>query len=514
MSRLREHELARLVSARDVSLAREDFFSYCRRTIPRFKPTPFHRELCSALQDAVEGVHRRTLIEAPVRHGKTMLAAERLPLWAMSRTPGLPAMLCSYGGELASRSGRRLRNLALDARHLEVFPDAGLTTDSQRADAFTLVNGSSFMAAGTNGPIMGSGWKLGILDDLLKGREAADSETQRNAVWDWYASDFLSRQEYPNSLVFITARWSLDDPAARIRVLAESGAEDWRIISYSALDEHDNALAEDLVPAHELKRLRKVLSAAGDTRSWQALYQCQPVADEGLHFRREWFKESSRRWTPEDATKGLVRVYAASDYAASEAGDWTVHLVFGVDPSDNLQILDLWRGRTTPDVWVDAMLDLGVKWRPLMWAEEKGGLANAVGPMIAKRMMERRVYFARRGFPSVKDKATRAQTVIGRMAMGMVYFPKAAPWYPALEAECLAFDAGKHDDIVDCLSLAGRLVHGMARGQHPAPPQEDISVIEATDTGNPLAPVSYQYPVTIDQIWTETVRRRRGRRAA
>ena len=84
--------------------------------------------------------------------------------------------------------------------------------------------------------------------------------------------------------------------------------------------------------------------------------------------------------------------------------------------------------------------------------------------------------------------AARAQTIVGRMAMGMVYLPKTAPRYPALEAECLAFDAGKHDDIVDRLSLPGRLVHGMARGQHPAPAQEEISVIEATDTGNPLAP--------------------------
>ena len=146
-----ERDLARLLEARDRAAAREDFFVYCRRTIRGFKPTAFHRELCRELQDVVEGRTRRLLIEAPVRHGKTQLAAQRLPLWAMSRDPTLPVMLCSYGGDLATDSGKALRNLARDYRHLDIFPDAKLAEDSQRADHWRLESGAEFIASGVDG---------------------------------------------------------------------------------------------------------------------------------------------------------------------------------------------------------------------------------------------------------------------------------------------------------------------------------------------------------------------------
>ena len=85
-------------------------------------------------------------------------------------------------------------------------------------------------------------------------------------------------------------------------------------------------------PAADLVHRRGMLAAAGDTRSWHALYQSRPVPDDGQFFKLDWFKASGFRWTPEHAREGLIRVYGATDYAVSEgSGDWTVHLIFGVD---------------------------------------------------------------------------------------------------------------------------------------------------------------------------------------
>jgi hypothetical protein len=41
------------------------------------------------------------------------------------------------------------------------------------------------------------------------------------------------------------------------------------------------------------------------------------------------------------------------------------------------------------------------------------------------------------------------------MSMGMVRFPKFAPWWEKAEAEMLAFDTGTHDDFVDALAHVG-----------------------------------------------------------
>ena len=101
---------------------------------------------------------------------------------------------------------------------------------------------------------MGRGWRLGILDDLLKGRAAADSEgPARYGLALVHQRISLSRAQgsMPRRKSFSLPRAGiLDDPAARIRRAARgSGAEAWRILNFAALDEDDNALAEDLRPA-------------------------------------------------------------------------------------------------------------------------------------------------------------------------------------------------------------------------------------------------------------------------
>ena len=250
-----QRDLLQLVDAEQAIRAQSDFTVYCKRVIPGFIASPFHVELCELLMAAERGDMRRLLIEAPVRFGKTKIASETFGAWAMGRR-SIPMMLCSYGGNLAHRSSRRLRNLILSPAHLSVFPEARLSSDATSAEAFELVNGSAMTAAGTNGPILGAGWKIGILDDLLKGREAADSPVQRDGVWEWFLSDFMSREEFPSALVFITARWSDDDPAGRIRELVKDEVEDWTIRSFAALDENDESLCEELRPAEELKRIR------------------------------------------------------------------------------------------------------------------------------------------------------------------------------------------------------------------------------------------------------------------
>jgi phage terminase large subunit-like protein len=67
-------------------------------------------------------------------------------------------------------------------------------------------------------------------------------------------------------------------------------------------------------------------------------------------------------------------------------------------------------------------------------------------------------------FPTRGDKAVRAQSMRGRIAMMGLQVPTHEPWYPALQAELLSFPAGKHDDQVDALGLVGQLLDKMADG--------------------------------------------------
>ena len=53
-----------------------------------------------------------------------------------------------------------------------------------------------------------------------------------------------------------------------------------------------------------------------------------------------------------------------------------MHLIVGICPENKLYVLDLWRAQTTPDVWVERMLDLALQWKPISWAEEVGQITQ------------------------------------------------------------------------------------------------------------------------------------------
>jgi predicted phage terminase large subunit-like protein len=219
-----------------------------------------------------------------------------------------------------------------------------------------------------------------------------------------------------------------------------------------------------------------------DARLWSALYQQRPMPESGDYFKSEWL-----RWYETAPLREQLRTYGASDYAVkANAGDYTVHLVVGLDPGDDLYLLDLWRQQTASNEWVEALLDLMERWKTITWAEESGQIEKGVGPFITKRQLERKVYAVRRQFSSAADKAVRGQAIRGRVAMGKVYLPKRAPWAPTLMDELLRFPAGKFDDQVDGLSLVGRMLDEMVPGTRPKPQPEEPRGIGA---------------MTIDELW-------------
>ncbi|WP_156964064.1 hypothetical protein [Muricoccus aerilatus] len=269
-------------------------------------------------------------------------------------------------------------------------------------------------------------------------------------------------------------RWHEDDLSGRL-LQAQPGQ--WRVVSLPAEAEEGDPLGR--APGEMLwgddhygyaASLTRVKVEAS-TRSWSALYQERPVSGTGDRFLAEWLHPTDS--LPERAT---LRVYDGSDDAVtSGGGDWTVHVVLGMDPNSRLWLLDLWRGQAAADAWIEAFCDLVRRWHPIGWAEETGKIRAGVGPFLERRMRERQAYVARHPFPSRGDKAVRAQSIRGRMALDGLYVPKSAPWRLAFEAELLSFPAGRHDDQVDTLGLVGQLLDRVVKDSalKPKPDEQE-----------------------------------------
>jgi predicted phage terminase large subunit-like protein len=209
--------------------------------------------------------------------------------------------------------------------------------------------------------------------------------------------------------------------------------------------------------------------AKRDGRLWSALYQQRPAPEDGDYWKADWFKPVPKMPDPK-----TLSVYGGSDYAVTaDGGDYTVHLVIGVDPEDRIYILDLLRKQAASDVWVEAFCDLVIEHHPMGWAEEQGQIRSALGPLIDRRQRERKAWVAREQFPTRGgDKAIRAQSMRGRASLNGIYYEAGVKWWPDLRSELLSFPAGKHDDQHDALGLVGQLLDRMTAGTAQRPTEK------------------------------------------
>jgi predicted phage terminase large subunit-like protein len=438
------------------TLARENLLAYVRLQFPSYRIGPHHRQIADALMAVERGDIKRLIIQAPPRHGKSMLTSEYFPAWFLGRNPDKYIICATYGQELADDFGRKVRNQMRDPIHHAPFPGCRLSEDSQSASRFGTEQGGSYFALGVGGAATGRGAHLLVVDDPLKGREEADSETYRRRLKEWYASVAYTRLMPGGAIIIMNTRWHEDDLTGW--VLAEHEHENWTVIDLPALDEQEHALWPEMYDEEALSRIKKTIGQ----RVWQALYMQRPAPDTGDYFKRDWFKSYTK------APKHL-RIYGASDYAVTgDGGDFTEHGVFGLDPEGELYLLDWWSGQTASDVWIETQLDLIDRWKPQTWIGESGPIRRAVEPFLIRRMKERRSLCRLEWLPSVNDKPTRARAFQAMSSSGMVYLPTSEDWAQRLLRQLLTFPVGVNDDAVDVCSLIGRHIDQMRDARVPS----------------------------------------------
>ena len=430
---------------------------YVKHTTPNWQPAPHLLRAIEVLEAVERGELKRVMLFYPPRHGKSVLCSQRFPSWFMGRNPKSEFIHSSYGGELAASFGRRLRNLMLrGGPHQEVFPNSELSGDSKSVNLWHTSEDGVYCAAGVSGPITGRGADCIVIDDPVKNREEADSEIMRARTWDWYTNDLYTRLHPGASIIVIMTRWHEDDLAGRLLEAQANGGDQWHVLHQPAITgevdsenpDDGDALWPERYPTPVLKGIRQNVGA----RAWQALYQGDPSPEKGLYFHRDWFMRAPR---PE---LGELRCYGLSDLARSQSqGDWTVHLMMGIDRDGRPWILDRWADRTSPDRWIPPIGDMVERWRPALWLQEKGPIWSMTEPFVRQELARRKIHVAMEGLPSTVDKEARARGIQGIMASKGLWMDPAAPFASDLIKNLLAFPVSTHDDDVDALSLGGRL---------------------------------------------------------
>jgi predicted phage terminase large subunit-like protein len=434
-----------------------------------FEPARHHRFIIDQIVDFLASDDEVMLLFAPPGSAKSTYISRLLPTWYLANHPTHSILAATHSGDFAERWGRRVRNdVLVDYTVLGI----SLAADSQAAARWTLTTGGEYYGVGAGAGIAGFRADLAIGDDFFGSREDAFSQTIRANRWEWYLSDFSTRLKPGAKRILMNTRWHEEDVAGHVLDQIRRGEIRGRVISIPAIAEEDDPLGRkpgEFLWAGDAKYDYPALLEARRRETspmmWAALYQQRPAPEEGDYFKADWLKVCDTL-----PSKREMRVYGGSDYAVtSDAGDYTVHAVIGVDPDGRMYLLNLWRKQASSDVWVEAFCDLVIEHRPLAWAEEHGQIKSGVGPFLERRMRERHAYVVREQFPTRGDKAVRAQSIRGRMALNSLYVLRGSPWLEALRAEMLTFPAGKHDDQIDALGLVGQLLDKMISGTKTKP---------------------------------------------
>jgi len=443
--------------------ATENLISFTEYTFPRYRTAKHHRIIAEQLERVERGEIDRLMLLVPPRHGKSELASKRFPAWFLGRQPHKQFLSVSATEGLASDFGREVRNI-IQSREYQVAFKTTLAEDSQAKGKWHTSEGGIYYALGIGGSVLGRGGDCILIDDPYASMADALSELTRKNVWDWYTGTAYNRLMPGGSIVVINHRMHEDDLCGRLLEQQAAGGDKWEVVELPALSDDGEALWPDAYPVPSLERIRR----NSQPRFWSALYQQRPAPEEGDYFKAEWLKPYDK--APD---RNTMRVYGGSDYAVTaDGGDFTVHAVVGIDPEGKMYLLDLWRKQASSEVWIEAFCDLVIKHKPIGWAEEQGQIRAGIGPFLDKRSRERRAFVARDQFPTRGDKAVRAQSIRGRMALSGLYVPASAGWYPELRSELLSFPAGKHDDQVDALGLVGQLLDKMSSGTKQRPEEK------------------------------------------
>lgn len=469
---MRELEMRR---ALDVKLAQENFEHYYRR-MTGFRPQPHHSKICKLVQAMDDDKIDRAMVSLPPRMAKSTLCSMLAPSWLLGKYPTTKIMTGVHTQKFAQKIGKNVRKYVRSPK----FPfDVQLAADSQAKDQWATEYGGEYNGFGLmGGSTHGNPAEWLIMDDLIKGRKMALSEHMREEAWETYKLDLTTRLEGRRKQLMIGTRWHQDDVQGRILpedYNGESGwfedretGERWYVLNIPARAEENDPIGRAVGEYLWEEEWGEKGFGPAERRGgfmWSALYQGRPTPDEGLMFSDEHIQY----YNPSDLNLGDLTIYITSDYAVTaEAGsndpDYTVHTVWGVDNDLNFYMLDMWRGRTTSDKWVENFIRLVNRWSPLMAGEEQGQIIKGVGPFLAREMLEERVFVHRKQYTSAVSKEQRAQSLLGMASLGKFWLPRGHPMTELFRKELKAFPGGKHDDMVDTATLFARMLGEIITG--------------------------------------------------
>jgi len=397
-----------------------------------------------------------------------MTVTETFPSYFIGRNPDRRVIATSYGDSLARKFGR-LNRQKVDDFGADVFGLAvskgsasitNWTVDKRNSKNEWETRRGGMISTGIQGTMTGEGADLFIVDDPVKNRREADSETYQEMVWSEYQSTIQTRLQPKGSIIIIVTRWNERDLVGRI---LEQERDQWEVLSLAAVceepgkDEPPDPLGRNIGQSlwpqsgyNEEWADKKKISVGG--RVWASLYQQRPTSAEGSIFKRSYWK--FYRELPE-----VLHKIQTWDTGAKEKQD--------SDPSACLTAAACKNGYYLIDrlkrkmEYPEIILQMKLQWAKHNISEaplERLVVEDASTGQSAIPSLRMETALPVFGW-TPKGKILQANSVSPLLEAGKVFLPVddkgvPLPWAAEMIEECAKFPNAKHDEDVDILCMA------------------------------------------------------------
>lgn len=383
----------------------------------------------------------------PPQEGKSERTSHYGAEWMLTRNPDLRVAIASYGDSIARRFGQLIRD------DVKGFPQLQLTLreDSKAAGNWNVAGKTGGVyCVGVGGSLTSRPVDVLFIDDPVKDREEADSDTYRDKVWKWWTDTARTRLSPNAPVVLIQTRWHEDDLAGRL-----TKQPGWRVLRIPAQADHrpekdetdplDREVGEYLDSARQWEEGRwdEVKNDVG-SRTWTALYQGRPSPDAGNVLQRGWWRRYDGH--VDDFTEVITSWDMA--FKDTKGSDFVVGQVWG-RIEKVAYLIDAVRGQWDFVETCKQVQALAARHPTanLHLVEDK-----ANGPAVISQLRKKLPGLVPQ--PVSDSKYARASAVSPFIESGNVMIPAVGGWVEDFVEECAAFPNSNNDDQVDAMSQA------------------------------------------------------------
>lgn len=424
-----------------IACIKDEFAAFTQAMNPKWIIPSFHFDIFAALTS-----NKNCTISLPPDHSKSTIASVLYPAYYWGLNPEKKIIIAVGAPKLVSVISIQLRQIFEHPIFKAVF-NLRLRTDSDSTTMKHSLQGGSLTVISKGQGISGLRADLIIFDDLFASAAEAMSQTNRDSTWRFLTQDLFTRATPNARKIGIGTRWHDDDVLFRLEKNPEF--KDFTNVKFKAINDKGEALWPERHNLEDLKSIKNIIGS----QAFEALYQQNPIPQEGGLFKRKW-------WQFYQELPHITRFIQSWDCAQKVGitNDYSVCSTWA-EGRNGYYLVDLWRQKVEAPQLEAASIALFNKYNPAaVVIEDKSSGSSLIQTLRQKTRIPVIAYD-----PKARDKEVRASAATPLVESGKIFLPLNASFTEDFITEMERFPLTEHDDQVDSFSQFAEFIRSPAR---------------------------------------------------